>query len=104
MATVVSTSVPGQFVIDGGSKTFSSDKAAAEGFGVILDAPDALFEKMNEEHGYVKHAGHNRKVGDRVRILPNHICVAVNLHNRVYGVRGEQVVESWTVDGHGKLQ
>lgn len=104
VATVVSTSVPGQFVIDGGSKTFSSDKAAADGFGVILDAPDALFEKMNEEHGYVKHAGHNRKVGDRVRILPNHICVAVNLHNRVYGVRGEQVVESWTVDGHGKLQ
>ena len=32
IATVVSTSVPGQFVIDGGSKTFSSDKAAAEGF------------------------------------------------------------------------
>jgi D-serine deaminase-like pyridoxal phosphate-dependent protein len=104
VATVVSTAVPGQFVIDGGSKTFSSDRAAADGFGVILDAPDALFEKMNEEHGYVKHPGHSRKVGDRVRVLPNHICVAVNLHERVYGVRGEEVVESWTVDGHGKLQ
>jgi D-serine deaminase-like pyridoxal phosphate-dependent protein len=104
IATVVSTAVPGQFVIDGGSKTFSSDRAAAEGFGVFLDAPDALFEKMNEEHGYVKHAGHARKVGDRVRILPNHICVAVNLHERIYGVRGEDVVETWTVDGRGKLQ
>lgn len=104
IATVVSTAVPGQFVIDGGSKTFSSDKAAADGFGVFLDAPDALFEKMNEEHGYVKHAGHQRKVGERVRILPNHICVAVNLHERVYGVRGEEVVETWTVDGRGKLQ
>lgn len=104
IATVVSTAVPGQFVIDGGSKTFSSDKAAAEGFGVFLDAPDALFEKMNEEHGYVKHAGHGRKVGERVRILPNHICVAVNLHERIYGVRGEDVVETWTVDGRGKLQ
>ncbi len=104
IATVVSTSVPGQFVIDGGSKTFSSDRAAADGFGVFLDAPEALFEKMNEEHGYVKHAGHNRKVGERVRVLPNHICVAVNLHERIYGVRGEEVVESWTVDGRGKLQ
>lgn len=104
ITTVVSTSVPGQFVIDGGSKTFSSDKAAADGFGVILDAPDALFEKMNEEHGYVKHAGHNRKVGERVRVLPNHICVAVNLHERIYGVRGDEVVETWTVDGRGKLQ
>ena len=104
IATVVSTSVPGQFVIDGGSKTFSSDRAALDGFGLFLDAPDALFEKMNEEHGYVKHAGHNRKVGERVRVLPNHICVAVNLHEKVYGVRGDQVVETWTVDGRGKLQ
>jgi len=104
LATVVSTSVPGQFVIDGGSKTFSSDKAAADGFGTFLDTPEALFEKMNEEHGYVKHAGHRRKVGERVRILPNHICVAVNLHEQIYGVRGEQVVESWRVDGRGKLQ
>jgi D-serine deaminase-like pyridoxal phosphate-dependent protein len=104
IATVVSTSVPGQFVIDAGSKTFSSDKSAADGFGVFQDAPEALFEKMNEEHGYVKHPGHTRKVGDRVRVLPNHICVAVNLQERIYGVRGDQVVESWTVDARGKLQ
>lgn len=104
IATVVSTSVPGQFVIDGGSKTFSSDKAAADGFGTFLDAPEAHFEKMNEEHGYVKHAGHKRKVGERVRVLPNHICVAVNLHEKIYGIRGEEVVETWRVDGRGKLQ
>lgn len=104
ITTVVSTAVPGQYVIDGGSKTFSSDKAAADGFGVILDTPYALFEKMNEEHGYVTDAGHHRRVGDRVRVLPNHICVAVNLQERIHGVRGEQVVETWTVDGRGKLQ
>jgi D-serine deaminase-like pyridoxal phosphate-dependent protein len=104
LSTVVSTSVPGQFVIDGGSKTFSSDRAAAEGFGVFLDTPDALFEKMNEEHGYVKHAGHTRKVGDRVRVLPNHVCVAVNLHEKVYGVRGDRVEAVFDVLGRGKLQ
>lgn len=104
IATVVSTSVPGQYVIDGGSKTFSSDRAAVDGFGGILDDPEALFEKMNEEHGYVKREGHTRKVGDRVRVVPNHICVAVNLHERVYGVRGDEVVEIWSVAGHGKLQ
>jgi len=77
IATVVSTAVPGQFVIDGGSKTFSSDRAAAEGFGVFLDAPDALFEKMNEEHGYVKHAGHTRKVGDRVNVEVDYLAKLV---------------------------
>jgi D-serine deaminase-like pyridoxal phosphate-dependent protein len=43
-------------------------------------------------------------VGDRVRVIPNHICVAVNLHEKVYGVRGESVEEVWPVDARGKLQ
>jgi len=30
--------------------------------------------------------------------------VAVNLHERVYGLREEQVEEVWTVDARGKLQ
>jgi D-serine deaminase-like pyridoxal phosphate-dependent protein len=104
LATVVSTSVPGQYVIDGGSKTFSSDRAAADGFGVVLDAPQALFEKMNEEHGYVKHAGHARKVGDKIRVLPNHICVAMNLHEQVYAVRGETVEQVIPVAARARLQ
>lgn len=104
LTTVVSTSVPGQYVIDGGSKTFSSDKAAADGFGVVEDAPDALFEKMNEEHGYIKQAGHTRKVGDRIQILPNHICVAVNLHEQVYGMRGQKVEAVIPVAARARLQ
>jgi D-serine deaminase-like pyridoxal phosphate-dependent protein len=104
LTTVVSTSVPGQYVVDGGSKTFSSDRAAAEGFGLVLDDRAAVFHKMNEEHGYIQSEGHSRKVGDRISILPNHICVAMNLHEQVYAVQGERVVETWRVAGRGKLQ
>jgi D-serine deaminase-like pyridoxal phosphate-dependent protein len=43
-------------------------------------------------------------VGDRVRIIPNHICVAMNLHENVYGVRGDVVEQVWRVEGRGKLQ
>ena len=42
--------------------------------------------------------------GDRVRVIPNHICVAMNLHEQVYGVKGDEVVEVWKVEGRGKLQ
>ena len=106
LATVVSTSVKGQFIIDGGSKTFSSDKSAEPGHGIVLQAPEADFGKMNEEHGMVTLPGARDrfKVGDRVNILPNHICVAINLHERVYGVRGETVEQIWEVAGRGKLQ
>jgi D-serine deaminase-like pyridoxal phosphate-dependent protein len=37
-------------------------------------------------------------------VIPNHICAAVNLHERIYGVRGGEVIETWTVEGRGKVQ
>ncbi|HTS64538.1 MAG TPA: alanine racemase [Candidatus Acidoferrales bacterium] len=109
LATVVSTARPGQMIIDGGSKTFSSDRLANSAevtFGYLVEAPGSRFHKMNEEHGFIDlaHAEAEFTVGDRVHVIPNHICVAVNLHERVYGLRGEQVEEVWTVDARGKLQ
>jgi len=109
LATVVSTARPGHMIIDGGSKTFSSDRPVNSSdvtFGHLVEAPQARFHKMNEEHGFVDLKGVDRQfaVGDRVHVIPNHICVAVNLHERVYGVRGERVEEIWNVDGRGKLQ
>jgi D-serine deaminase-like pyridoxal phosphate-dependent protein len=106
LTTVVSTSVPGRVILDGGSKTFSSDRAAEPGFGRIVEAPEAFFEKMNEEHGFVdaKLSRHQWKVGEKVRVIPNHVCVAVNLHERIYGCRGEEVIERWEVEARGKLQ
>ena len=109
LATVVSTARPGQMIIDGGSKTFSSDRLANTAevtFGHLVEAPGARFHKMNEEHGFIdmSHEAAEFRVGDRVRVIPNHICVAVNLHEKVYGVRGDSVEEVWTVDARGKLQ
>ena len=109
LATVVSTARPGQMILDGGSKTFSSDRPVNTGdvsFGHIVEAPQARFHKMNEEHGFVDISRESGafSIGDRVHVIPNHICVAVNLHERIYGVRREQVEEVWTVDARGKLQ
>lgn len=109
LCTVVSTARPGRMMIDGGSKSFSSDRPTNTDevtFGDLLEAPQARFFRMNEEHGYVElpDGSPRFRVGERVRVVPNHICVAMNLHERVYGVRGEQVVEQWTVSARGKLQ
>lgn len=108
LVTVVSTSVPDQFIVDGGSKTFSSDRCVmpdAHGFGYLPEAPAAVFTRLMEEHGFIEPRGSNLpRVGDRLRVIPNHICVAMNLHEQVYGVQGEEVVEVWRVEGRGKLQ
>ncbi|MEZ5353075.1 MAG: alanine racemase [Bryobacteraceae bacterium] len=109
LCTVVSNARPHQIILDGGSKTFSSDKLATgePGFGMLVEAPGALFAKMNEEHGYVDLQRAERtdfSVGDKVRVIPNHVCVAMNLHEQVYGVRNGIVEEVWTVAARGKLQ
>ena len=109
LATVVSTARPGQMIIDGGSKTFSSDRlvnSPEPSFGHVVEAPGARLHKMNEEHGFIDltRADREFQVGDRVHVVPNHICVAVNLHEQVYGMRGEKVEEIWKVDARGKLQ
>ncbi len=108
MTTVVSVA-PGRVIIDGGSKTFSSDRLSNSTevtFGEIEGHPGSSFHKMNEEHGFVKlpNGPGEFNIGDRVRVIPNHICVAMNLHEQVYGIRGGRVVETWRVEGRGKLQ
>jgi D-serine deaminase-like pyridoxal phosphate-dependent protein len=109
LVTVVSTARPGQIIVDGGSKTFSSDRLSGSQdatFGHVLEAPAAVFHKMNEEHGYidVRKCERRFEIGERLHIIPNHICVAVNLHERIYGIRGETVEDVWEVAGRGKLQ
>ena len=105
--TVVSNAVSGQIIIDGGSKTFSSDKCGAwEGFGRVAEDPDLLFLKMNEEHGYVRRNGSTKPhpVGERVHVIPNHVCTAMNMHDAVWAHRNGEVVERWEIAARGKIR
>jgi D-serine deaminase-like pyridoxal phosphate-dependent protein len=106
--TVVSTAVSGQAVIDGGSKTFSGDGLApgnAAGYGIVSGYPEIEFSRMNEEHGYLQlPAGLALEVGQPLRVIPNHICTAVNLHDRVWGIRQDEVVEEWEVAARGRIR
>jgi D-serine deaminase-like pyridoxal phosphate-dependent protein len=102
LATVVSTAVPGQAVVDAGSKALFREELRgmeAEGFGALLDRPDIVVKGMSEEHGLLDLSSTDwrPRVGDRVRIVPNHVCVSVNLHETVWGVSGGRIEESWEV-------
>jgi D-serine deaminase-like pyridoxal phosphate-dependent protein len=95
-------------IIDAGSKNLSSDPPAVSdfiGFGHVLDMPEAVIRALNEEHGYVDvhKVAHSFAIGERLQIVPNHICVAVNLQNEVYGVRNGVVDRIWSVKACGKL-
>ncbi|HET6228473.1 MAG TPA: D-TA family PLP-dependent enzyme [Longimicrobiaceae bacterium] len=106
LATVVSTAVPGQAVVDAGSKALSKEELRAEGggYGALLDRPEVAVKSVSEEHGILDLSGTEwrPRVGERVRIVPNHVCVSVNLNERLWGVRGGEVVEAWEVEGRGR--
>ena len=107
LATVVSTAVPGQAVIDAGTKSLGREPmrgVEGEGFGVVQDREDVVVRAMSEEHGLLdlSRSDWRPAVGDRVRIIPNHVCIVVHLFDMVHGVRGEAVESSWQVAARGR--
>jgi len=84
--TVVSDAVPGKVVMDAGSKTLGSDFNVIRpdgGFGHIPEFPEAKIVRLTEEHGEidVSRCPIRPKIGRRLRVIPNHICPCVNLHD-----------------------
>jgi D-serine deaminase-like pyridoxal phosphate-dependent protein len=103
-ATVVSRPTMERAILDCGSKTLSSDTADG-GYGCILEYPQAKLYRLNEEHAYVDLAACDERpdVGERVHVIPAHTCVVTNLHDQLYGVRGNTVEVVWDVAARGKV-
>lgn len=107
VATVVSNAVDDQVVLDAGSKTLTSDRNAVQpdsGYGFIIEYPNAIIKKLSEEHGQVDilNCIEKPELGERVTIIPNHICPCVNLQNTVWWLADNQL-EEITVDARGLL-
>ncbi len=108
VCTVVSTSVPGKVVLDGGTKTFTSDRCAPapdSGHGFILEFPEATIGRLTEEHAEVdiRNCQSGPKLGQRVTVVPNHICPCVNLQDAVWWRDAEGNLEEMPIDARGKL-
>jgi D-serine deaminase-like pyridoxal phosphate-dependent protein len=104
-ATVVSRAEPDRGILDSGSKTLTSDTGGLEGHGLVLEHPQARIARFAEEHGFLDLSACNDRpqVGDIVRIVPNHVCVVVNMVDRLVTVRGGEVVGELPVAARGRL-
>ncbi len=106
--TVVSNARPGQIVIDAGSKTLTSDRcgpAPDSGHGYIVELPQAKIAILNEEHGQVDITACDERpnVGDRLTVIPNHICPCVNLQDQVWWQEPGEAPTPIPVDARGKV-
>ena len=110
LVTVISTPEPGRAIIDGGSKTFSTDFTLNsapfyfEGYAKVIGNDDLILERVNEEHGMLisKTGKTMLKVGQLLMLIPNHICTTINLHDFVY-IKIDNKLEKTVVAARGKI-
>jgi D-serine deaminase-like pyridoxal phosphate-dependent protein len=104
-ATVVSTAVGGQVVLDAGAKTLTKDRAPfLEGFGVIPAYPAATIERLFDYHAAVSipDGGPAPRLGDVVAIVPNHVCPVVEQFDEFVVARNGFAEGRWPVDARGQ--
>ncbi|MEJ7763564.1 MAG: alanine racemase [Thermomicrobiales bacterium] len=106
LATVISRPAPDRAVIDAGSKTLTMDGSlAVPGHGYVVGHPHATVARLSEEHGVVTlDRDEGFRVGDRVEIIPNHVCPAVNLQDELFIIDDGRLSEVWTVAARGKVR
>jgi len=99
LATVVSVG-PDRVVLNAGNKTLTMTSTQQHGFGKIKNRPRASFVRLSEEHGVATIAAGDRelRIGDRVEILPIHICVCVDLQREAYGVSQGKITGRIQID------
>jgi len=108
LVTVVARPAPERFVLDAGTKAFTShggDGPPFPGRGVVAGHPDLRIDFMNEEHavGHVEGRG-DLAIGDRLEVIPLHVCSCVNMFDVAYGVCDGRVDRELTIAGRGRMR
>jgi D-serine deaminase-like pyridoxal phosphate-dependent protein len=104
LATVVSRPTATRVVLDAGSKSLSSDILGQVGYGLVAGT-DLTIKSLSEEHGVIEmeDPADYPRIGDRLRIIPNHACVVSNLFDRVHLISGDTAIETVAVAARGRV-
>jgi len=108
LTTVVAHPAADRFVLDAGSKAFTSDGGDGPPFpgrGVVAGRPELRLDFMNEEHCVGHRTGEDDvRIGDRLEVIPLHVCATVNMFDEAFGVRDGEVVRGFTIAGRGRMR
>ena len=104
LATVVSRPTDNRAVIDAGSKALTSDLLGLDGHGHVIGHSDVRIAGLSEEHGVMDvPADCSLKVGDRIRIVPNHVCVVTNMYEYAWLLGADGTLSKLAIDARGKV-
>ncbi|MFC8681490.1 alanine racemase [Microbacterium ureisolvens] len=100
LSRVISVERGEPVLVDAGIKAMSSDGSLhGDGrIGTVASAHGGVLATGHEEHGFLRGSA-GLRVGDTVRIRPNHACGLSNMHSHVVAVEDGVVVDVWRVLG-----
>ena len=100
LSRVISTQRGEPVLVDAGIKAMSSDGSIhGDGrIGTVGSEGGGVLAAGHEEHGFLRGSAPVR-VGDLIRIRPNHACGLTNMHSHVFAVENGVVVDIWPVLG-----
>lgn len=111
LATVISRPTAERVVLDTGAKALVSQNrtggiCASDGFGCVKGRESVKVEKLFDEHGliYDRAFRDEVRVGDKVEIIPSHICPTVNLYDEAQLVSQGRLLEVIPVSCRGCSQ
>lgn len=111
LATVISKPTPERVILDVGAKgltmqTRTKGLCTTQGLGRLVGWEAVCISRVFDEHAIVLDRDFHDavRVGDKVEIVPNHICPVVNLYDTAWLVRGEEVLRELSIEARGKLR
>jgi D-serine deaminase-like pyridoxal phosphate-dependent protein len=109
VTTVVARPAPDRIVIDAGTKVLTSDRMLVPDppatFGSVSGRDDWDVVRLSEEHGVVSVPRDARvRIGDRLAIVPNHVCPTINLASWVTVAEAGRALGRWPVAARGLVQ
>lgn len=105
LAQIVSRPTDDRGIMDACSKALTSDLFGLTGHGMVREYPDAVIYTLSEEHGHIDFSGcaQKPKVGEKINIIPNHVCPVVNLFDYAYLQQNGVVSDVLPIAARGKL-
>ena len=98
LTTVQNQTGKKEFTLDAGTKAV----ATGDGKPVVKEFPKIKFRVINEEHSQIKSIGTEFQIGQKIELIPAHICTTVNLHDHYNVVKNGEFIGRWKVLARGK--
>ncbi|MCX7779909.1 MAG: alanine racemase [Negativicutes bacterium] len=111
LSTVISKPTAERVVLDAGGKALTSFTRVrgiceTRGYGVVKGLHEIRLAKVYDEHGVIldKSARETLSIGQKVEIIPNHVCPTCNLYDTMHIIENGQIIAEWPILCRGKSQ